>query len=149
MAGNPDEPNKRTLLALDTIYSIISDDKRCQGFFIWDAIPPVNVGYQAHKFSVLDAFQTGLAMLRTRFVDQWVLLGPMMAAVVVTLPQFICVNPPEPFGRYLRIGDIGHIKVYADPGMADPHEWWVGGEGLCVKGSIVYSPIAFGPPRPW
>jgi len=61
----PDEPAKADLLRQHSIYHIVNNAARPQGFVTWDARPPRDVSYQAHKFSLLDAFQTGLVFLRT------------------------------------------------------------------------------------
>jgi hypothetical protein len=140
----PDEPAKVDLLRLDRLYSIISDDKRWRGYVTWDASPPANVSYHAHKFSILDAFQMGFAFLRTRFDDMWLIGGPFVMAVVFTLPQFVALTPVEPCGRFVYIEDIGTIRVYAYPDSVDCNEWWVGCFTECVKGRIVNGLMGYG-----
>lgn len=138
----PDEPAKADLLRLDSLYHIVNNSAAWKGFVTWDALPPAAVSYQTHKFSLLDAFQTGFAFLHTRFTDEWALLGPATVAIVRTLPQFL-EHEPEPYGRCILFGHIGRMKVYADPNMDDPLSWFVGCHGHCVKGLIVNSPLGF------
>lgn len=139
----PDEPAKADLLRLDSLHAIVSNSAAWKGFVTWDAIAPANTTYQAHKFSILDAFQTGFAFLQTRFTDEWILLGPAAVAIVRTLPVFI-EDEPQARGRCILFGRIGRIKVYADPDM-EALSWYVGCHGHCVKGLIVNSPLGFTP----
>jgi len=143
----PDEPAKADLLRLDSLYHIVNNSADWQGLVTWDATPPAGVCYQTHKFSILDAFQTGFAFLRTRLTDEWILLGPVAVSVVRTLPQLV-EDEPEVRGRCILFGRIGRMKVYADPDMNDPLSWFVGCRGKCVKGLIINSNLAFLRPAP-
>lgn len=142
----PDEPAKTDLLRLDSIYAVVNNTAEWKGFVVWNATAPANVGYQTHKFSILDAFQTAFAFLRTRFTDEWILLGPVATAIVRTLPVFV-EDEPQARGRCILIGRIGRMKVYADPDMEEPMRWFAGCNRECVGGIIENAGMAFGPLR--
>ena len=88
------------------------------GFVTWDATPPANVNYQAHKFSVVDALETASNFIfgATNMVaGNWVLSGLQLATVVVTLPQFVAKNNRTQMQGITYIGDLGNKKMFADP----------------------------------
>lgn len=137
----PDEPVKADLLRLDSFHAVRGYSAVCMGFVTWDATPPANTSYLMHKFSILDAFETGFTFLQTRSTDEWILLGPAAVAVVRTLPMFI-EDEPQSRGRCILLGRIGRRKVYADPDM-ETFSWYAGGQGDYVRGLIVNSPLGF------
>ena len=143
----PDEPTKAALLRMDSLYSIIRDSRRWMGVVTWDSIPPAGVSFQTHKFSFIDALETGFCFLRTRFTDEWVVLGPVATAIMRTLPQFVPKDVPETVGRYILFGSLGNKKIYGEPDADNALDWWVGCRGFCVRGTILNSNIVMTPPR--
>ena len=88
------------------------------GFVVWDATPPTSVNYQTHKFSILDAFETGSNFIfgATNMASgNWLLLGLQAATVVTTLPQFVSRNNRVQMQGVTYIGDLGNKKVFVDP----------------------------------
>jgi len=88
------------------------------GLVTWDATPPVNVNYQTHKFSVIDAIETAANMIfgATNMVaGNWLLTGLQLATVIVTLPQFVPKNNRTNMQGITYLGDLGNKKVFADP----------------------------------
>jgi hypothetical protein len=101
------------------------------GFVVWDAIPPVSVNYQTHKFSIIDAFETASNFIfgATNMVaGNWLLLGLQAATVVATLPQFVPKNNRVQMQGITYIGDLGNKKVFADPHYPT-NEFLVGHKG--------------------
>lgn len=101
------------------------------GFVTWDAIPPANVNYQTHKFSIIDAYETASNFIfgATNMVaGNWILTGLQGATVVVTLPQFVAKNNRTQMQGITYIGDLGNKKVFADPHYPT-NEFLVGHKG--------------------
>lgn len=128
----PDEPSKRTLLALDSLYAVMADENAAKGFVVWDATPPAGVTFTEHKQTFLDAVETALAFLHTNYRDEILLLGPIAASVVRTLPQFVEDEPVDK-NRCIYLGKLGRKLVYADPKMQEAHGWAVLHRGDWVK----------------
>ena len=88
------------------------------GYVTWDSTAPVNVGYQAHKFSIVDAFTTASNMIfgATNMVSgNWLLLGLQASTVVETLPNFVAKGNRTTMQGVTYIGDLGGKKVFVDP----------------------------------
>lgn len=88
------------------------------GFVTWDAVAPVNVGYQQHKFSIIDAFTTASNMIfgaTNMATGNWLLLGLQAATVVETLPQFTAKGSRTSMQGVTYIGDLAGKKVFVDP----------------------------------
>jgi len=101
------------------------------GFVVWDAVAPQGVNYQTHKFSIIDAFETGSNFIfgATNMVSgNWLLLGLQAATVVATLPQFVSKNNRTQMQGITYIGDIGNKKVFADPHFPN-NEFLIGHKG--------------------
>ncbi len=101
------------------------------GFVTWDAIPPANVNYQTHKFSIIDAFETASNFIfgSTNMVaGNWILTGLQGSTVIATLPQFVAKNNRTNMQGITYIGDLGNKKVFADPHYPT-NEFLVGHKG--------------------
>ncbi len=101
------------------------------GFVVWDAVAPSGINYQTHKFSIIDAFETGSNFIfgATNMVaGNWLLLGLQAATVVATLPQFVAKNNRTQMQGVTYIGDLGNKKVFADPHYPT-NEFLVGHKG--------------------
>lgn len=101
------------------------------GFVVWDAVAPTGVNYQTHKFSIIDAFETGSNFIyaATNMVcGNWLLLGLQAATVVATLPQFVAKNNRTQMQGITYIGDLGNKKVFADPHFPN-NEFMIGHKG--------------------
>jgi len=101
------------------------------GVVIWDANPPSNVSYQTHKFSYIDAVETGSNMIfgaTNMAAGNWLLLGLQPATVVATLPQFVPRNNRVQMQGITYIGDLGNKKVFVDPHYPT-NEWMIGFKG--------------------
>jgi hypothetical protein len=88
------------------------------GFVVWDAIAPSSVNYQTHKFSFVDAIETGSNFIfgaTNMAVGNWVLTGLQGATVVATLPHFVARNNRTQMQGITYIGDLGNKRVFADP----------------------------------
>jgi len=88
------------------------------GFVVWDAIAPASVNYQTHKFSFVDAIETGSNFIfgaTNMATGNWVLTGLQGATVVATLPHFVARNNRTSMQGITYIGDLGNKKVFADP----------------------------------
>jgi hypothetical protein len=142
----PDEPDKSALLALDNLRLVVSNPALALGFVVWDATPPSGCGYLSHKLTFLDAVETAFAFLHTDFRDEKLLLGPLTIAVVRTLPQF---NEEEPIGtdECIYLGKLSRKKVYANPRMEDPRQWYAIKGGFYVTGIMQGGPNVFTPQR--
>lgn len=129
----PDEPDKAALLALDNLWAVVNNSALGMGFVVWDASPPSGCSYLSHKLTFLDAVETAFAFLRTNLRDEKLLLGPLMTAVVRTLPYFA---EEEPVGNApcIYFGKLGRKKVYANPLMEDPRQWYALNGGFFVIG---------------
>lgn len=101
------------------------------GFVVWDAVAPSGINYQTHKFSIIDAFETGSNFIfgATNMVaGNWLLLGLQAATVVATLPQFVAKNNRTQMQGVTYIGDLGNKKVFADPHFPN-NEFLIGHKG--------------------
>lgn len=101
------------------------------GFVVWDAVAPTGINYQTHKFSIIDAFETGSNFIfgATNMVaGNWLLLGLQAATVVATLPQFVAKNNRTQMQGITYIGDLGNKKVFADPHFPN-NEFLIGHKG--------------------
>lgn len=101
------------------------------GFVVWDAVAPSGINYQTHKFSIIDAFETGSNSIfgATNMVaGNWLLLGLQAATVVATLPQFVAKNNRTQMQGVTYIGDLGNKKVFADPHFPN-NEFLIGHKG--------------------
>jgi hypothetical protein len=101
------------------------------GFVVWDAVAPTGINYQTHKFSIIDAFETGSNFIfgATNMVaGNWLLLGLQAATVVATLPQFVAKNNRTQMQGVTYIGDLGNKKVFADPHFPN-NEFLIGHKG--------------------
>lgn len=101
------------------------------GFVVWDAVAPSGVNYQTHKFSIIDAFETGSNFIfgATNMVSgNWLVLGLQAATVVATLPQFVSKNNRTQMQGITYIGDLGNKKVFADPHFPN-NEFLIGHKG--------------------
>lgn len=101
------------------------------GFVSWDAQAPTGVNYQTHKFSIIDAFETGSNFIygATNMVaGNWLLLGLQAATVVATLPQFVSKNARTQMQGIAYLGDLGNKKVFADPHYPN-NEFLIGHKG--------------------
>lgn len=106
------------------------------GFVTWSATPPVGVGYQTHKFSILDAFETASRFLQHEFFTAWIVAGPAVLSVVKTLPAYV-PKPEHSGGKLHFAGMLGARKVYAYEGAPDPSIFWVGSLDKCCVGKII------------
>lgn len=101
------------------------------GVVLWDANMPANTNYQTHKFSLIDAFQTASQYIygATNMVKgNWILAGLQAVTVIVTLPQFTPAASKSTMQGLTYIGDLGDMKVFADPHFPI-NEWLVGYKG--------------------
>lgn len=101
------------------------------GFVVWDAVAPSGVNYQTHKFTIIDAFETGSNFIfaATNMVSgNWLLLGLQAATVVATLPQFVAKNNRTQMQGITYIGDLGNKKIFADPHYPT-NEFMIGHKG--------------------
>ena len=101
------------------------------GFVVWDAVAPIGVNYQTHKFSIIDAFETASNFIfgaTNMATGNWLLLGLQAATVVTTLPQFVAKNNRTAMQGITYIGDLGNKKVFADPHFP-ANEFLVGHKG--------------------
>jgi hypothetical protein len=101
------------------------------GFVVWDAVAPSGVNYQTHKFSIIDAFETGSNFIfgATNMVaGNWILVGLQAATVIATLPQFVAKNNRTQMQGITYIGDLGNKKVFADPHFPT-NEFLIGHKG--------------------
>ncbi len=101
------------------------------GFVVWDAIAPASVNYQTHKFSIVDAFETGSNFIfgATNMVaGNWILTGLQGATVICTLPHFVAKNNRTQMQGITYIGDLGNKKVFADPHFPT-NEFLIGHKG--------------------
>jgi Major capsid protein Gp23 len=88
------------------------------GYVEWDATPPPNVNYQAHKYSLVDAFETAknfIFLATNMAAGNWILTGMAAATVVQTLPMFTPKNNGSKMQGITYIGDLGNCKVFVDP----------------------------------
>lgn len=100
--------------------AVIADlrDRASAGLVTWDATPPANVSYQAHKFSVVDAFETASNMIygaTNTMRGNVAILGLQIATVVATMPHFSHKNNSDTAQGVTYLGDLGNIKCFADP----------------------------------
>lgn len=98
------------------------------GAVTWNATPPTGVSYQAHKFSIVDAFETGSNYIfgaTNMMRANWVILGLQAATVVATLPHFNPKGNQTEMQGVTYIGDLGSLKCYADPHF--PVDEWLAG----------------------
>jgi hypothetical protein len=108
--------------------SVIMDirNRAAAGVVTWDATPPTGVSYQAHKFSIIDAFETlsNFIFGATNIArGNRLVLGLQAATVVATLPQFVAKGDQTEAQGVTYIGDIGNYKVFADPHY--PNDEWL------------------------
>jgi hypothetical protein len=96
------------------------------GVVTWNATPPTGISYQAHKFSVVDAFETGsnfifgaTNMMRSNVI----ILGLQAATVVATLPHFNPKGNQTEMQGVTYIGDLGSHKCFSDPHY--PNDEWM------------------------
>jgi len=113
--------------------SVIGDlrARAAAGLVTWDATPPTGVSYQAHKFSILDAFVTCSNLIygaTNTMRGNWLILGLQAATVVETLPQFVRKNDSTEVQGVTYIGDIANLKCFADPHYPN-NEWLCGYKG--------------------
>jgi hypothetical protein len=61
------------------------------GAVSWTVTPPPGIGFQTHKFSILDAVERGSALLRTDYRKhvETIIVGSDARAIVATLPHLI------------------------------------------------------------
>jgi len=88
------------------------------GFVTWDAVPPADVNYQTHKFSIVDSFETASSMIfgaTNMATGNWILTGLQAATVIQTLPHFVRKDNSTQRQGITYIGDLSGKKVFADP----------------------------------
>jgi len=98
------------------------------GVVTWNATPPTGVSYQAHKFSIVDAFETSSNFIfgaTNMMRANWVILGLQAATVVATLPHFNPKGNQTEMQGITYIGDLGPLKCFADPHY--PNDEWLAG----------------------
>jgi len=111
------------------------------GVVTWDAQAPVNVSYQTHKFSVIDAIATASNLIfgATNMASgNWLLAGLQLATVIETLPQFVAKGNRTQMQGITYIGDIAGKKIFADPHYPN-NEFMVGhkGDQFLVTGYVL------------
>ena len=95
------------------------------GLVTWNGTPPTNVNYQTHKYSIVDAFQTGAMQIfsaTNTMMGNRLLLGTQAATVVTTLPQFNAKGSTAEMQGITYLGDLGNFKVFVDPHYPQ-NEW--------------------------
>jgi hypothetical protein len=108
------------------------------GVVTWNATPPSGVSYQAHKFSIVDAFETGSNFIfgATNMMRGNVLIvGLQAATVVATLPHFNPKGNQTEMQGVTYIGDLGQLKVFSDPHY--PNDEWL----LLYKGDQFFRTV--------
>ena len=88
------------------------------GMVTWNAIPPTNVNYQIHKFSIVDAITTASTFIQNAtnmVVGNWILTGLQLANALYTLPHFQAKGNPTKVQGLTYRGDLGSMKVFVDP----------------------------------
>ena len=88
------------------------------GLVTWNAVPPANVNYQTHKFTIVDSIMTGSMFIQnaTNMVTgNWILTGLQLATALYTLPTFIAKGSKTKVQGLTYQGDIGNMKVFVDP----------------------------------
>jgi hypothetical protein len=98
------------------------------GVVTWNATPPTGVSYQAHKFSIIDAFETSSNFIfgaTNMMRANWVILGLQAATVVATLPHFNPKGNQTEMQGITYIGDLGPLKCFSDPHY--PNDEWLAG----------------------
>jgi hypothetical protein len=100
--------------------AVIADlrSRAAAGVVTWNATPPTGVSYQAHKFSIVDAFETASNFIfgaTNMMRGNWAILGLQAATVVATLPHFNPKGNQVEMQGVTYIGDLGNLKCFADP----------------------------------
>ena len=118
------------------------------GFVTWDATPPAGVAWQTHKFTFLDAVQTGLAFCDTDLRGEWLLVGRGLLAVVRTLPQLAEHYGSSQFTADITfLGEMGRVKVWYSR-LIPPFEFCTGCCHRAAKGLVQNLPLTFVPRPP-
>lgn len=131
----------------ERVLSAISDFKRARGFICWDASTSYNESYRLHKESLYDAFQTGLAFVRTDCSDEWVVCGSGVFAVVRTLERFKELEQPEIVDKLAHVGSMGMLRVYVLPILQMPvMEFYIGCHEQFARGTVDNLPFVVDPP---
>lgn len=86
----------------------------------WNALPsPPGIGFQTHKFTILDAVARCSAKIRTDPGQEYeeLIVGFQAARVLATLPHFMAQHPNKSRllpkeGQYTLLGEIGSRRVY-------------------------------------
>jgi hypothetical protein len=100
--------------------AVIADlrSRAAAGAVTWNATAPTGISYQAHKFSIVDAFETASNFIfgaTNMMRGNWALLGLQAATVVATLPHFNSKGNHTEMQGVTYIGDLGPLKIFADP----------------------------------
>ena len=107
--------------------SVIADlrNRAGAGLVQWNGVPPTNVNYQTHKYSIVDAFTTGAMQIfsaTNTMMGNRLILGVQAATVVMTLPQFNAKGNMSDMQGITYLGDLGNFKVFVDPHYPQ-NEW--------------------------
>lgn len=116
------------------------------GFVVWDAQPLTGISYRIHKFSFVDAINTGLAFCGTDTRNEWAVLGPSALVVMRSLPPFVPCVPSIECAPFVYIGMVGftHLYVYQRefiPPDGKLNEWCVGVADKAARGLIQNSAV--------
>jgi hypothetical protein len=131
---------------------IIAIERACKyadaGFVTWDATPPSGYHWQSHKFSFLDAVQTGLAFCDTDLTHEWLLIGRGLLPIVRTLPQLVEHYKGGEFSVDVTfLGELGRTKVWYSRAIP-PCDFYMGCGHRAARGQVQNLPGVLGRPRP-
>lgn len=87
------------------------------GWVTWCRTPPMNMCYQAHKFSIQDSFELGKQMIFRHKMEiaSELILGTSFTEVVICLPNFTaCTLILNKHAMRQKIGSLGNWDVYYD-----------------------------------
>jgi hypothetical protein len=107
------------------------------GFVMWEENPPSDTSYLHHKLTFIDAIETALSFVQTNCMDEWIVAGPRLLAIVRTLPGYQDFKEVRSLAEGLyRVGMFRTKVVYAWPIQQDVHIGYVGCGSKCSKIAI-------------